>query len=343
MNFTTYFKQIKSNTINPISVFTGVETYLIQHTLEYILTHFLIEDFKSFNTNYFEGDLSVDELLEIGETLPFFDESRFLILKNTGCLKQLKEEDENKLIQFLKAIPPHLKIIFIENDIDGRKKIPKYLKKNGDWIDFEKLKGIDFFNWCKKKFQEYDGEIQAADLKYFIQRADYTDENLKITLYDIDQLIKTLCESKQTINQALINAYVKLPIEHNIFKLLDAVSTKQVKHALQILNDFIEMGEPPIKIFALLSQQYRNIYKVKHLIVSGYTSKTAAAKLSIHPFVAQKCAQFATSFTFEELDDILKTLVETDELLKSSNISAQYLIEKALFKRGDNKNTTNPM
>lgn len=331
MQFLQYFKQLKAGQIAQISVFTGSEIYHIDHTIKYIEANFLNQDYKSFNISLIEGATDIDDLIGLATTLPLFDEKRLIVLSKTGLLKQIKESAESELLSFLKNLPEHLILIFNEQELDKRKKLCKWLKNEAEWIEFSKLNHSEFIKWCQKRFVSYKQNISTHALNYFVERIDYLDPVSKKNLYDVDNVIKTLSGRSEIVDANMINEYVEVPLEHNIFKLMDAMSSQNMGLAVQILNDFTSTGEPPIKIFALMSQQIRNIYKIKCLLESGYTSTTAATKLEIHPFVSKKAAQFAKNFTKSQLVRIIEILEKTDVLLKSTNVSATIIIEKALL------------
>lgn len=331
MDFLTYYKQISSGNLNSIAVFTGDETYNIDHTLKYIEGHFLEPIYKDFNYDIIESNFDIDGFMALASTLPFMDQRRIIIIHNTGVLKQIKDQQEAHLIDYLKNMSETSVVIFRESELDGRKKIGKWLKKNSDWVQFDKLSSSDFLKWCTKKFKLYVGNIDSKTLSYFVERVDYLDPASGKNLYDVENTIKTLCGNQKQIQIEMIDQYVSVPLEHNIFKLMDAISYRNLSEAMITLNQFINAGEPVIKIFTLIAQQFRNIYKMKLLIEAGYTSSTAASKLDIHPYAAKKASTFAVKYTKDQLSEILALMERTDIALKSTGIKPQLTLEKALF------------
>ena len=331
MDFLTYFKQISSGSLSHLAVFTGPEVYNIEHTIKYIEENFLNSDYRDFNFTSIDICSDVDTIISAASTLPFFDERRIVIFNKTGVLKQIKEDQETKLMNFLKDLPEHLVLIFNEQDTDMRKKLGKWLKKESDWVVFDKLNHSEFIKWTGKKFVGYGKKVDKHIINYFVDRIDYLDAASEKNLFDVDNTIRSISGTVGEISEEIINMYVTVPIEHNIFKMMDAISMNDMSNAIQVLNQFISSGEPEIKIFSMISQQFRNIFKLKLLLASGYTSSTAATKLEIHPFVAKKASAFATKYSMSQLNRIMVVLEETDLLLKSTGLKSQWMIEKALF------------
>jgi DNA polymerase-3 subunit delta len=331
MEFKPYYAQLTQGNLDPVSLFTGSEVYYIENTLKYIESQFLNENYRAMNWTLFEGSVDLDQLESALSTLPFFDSRRIVVVSRTGILKQAKAETEERLLSIMENIPPSSALIFYETETDNRKKIGKWLKKNGAYVEFNKLDQGEFLKWMKKRFKYYNCEIALPMMHLLAERVDYLPKESEKTLYDVDQLIHTITDRRETITAEMIDQYAPLPIEHNIFKLMDAVTTANLSSALTILNQFIDAGEPPIRIFALISQQFRSVFKLKHLLAAGHTSQTAAVKLEMHPYAAKRLATFTKKYSEAQLFAILSVLEDTDSGLKSTGIEGKWLIEKSLM------------
>ncbi|HAS74960.1 MAG TPA: DNA polymerase III subunit delta [Clostridiales bacterium UBA8960] len=331
MDFMTFFKQIKSGSLNQLTLITGDESYLIDHLTKYISEHFLSETYLDFNLTSIDHLVEIDEILSIGMTLPFFDERRVIVFQNSGLLKNLKDDQEDKFIKLIGDMPNHLYLVFSEKDLDKRKRSYKALSKSADVVIVDRLNRQELVKWITKRFKTYQKDVDLHVVNYFIEMINYLDADNNKNLYDLDNTIRMMCGTQGKITEKTVNQYVDIPIEHNIFKLMDAISTRKMSEAITILNHFIENGEPEIKIFFMISQQFRNIFKIKLLLDGGHSSATAASKLDIHPFVAKKAGNFATQFSNKQLSEIIIILEEVDQSMKSSGIPPQLLIEKALF------------
>lgn len=331
MDFMTYFKQIKGGSLNPLTLISGEELYLIDNLTKFITDNFLMPSYVDFNLTVIDSAMEVDQILNIAMTLPFFDERRIIVFSSTGMLKTVKEEQEEKLLNFLKDVPTHVNLVFAENELDKRKKIYKFLSKEADLVVVERLTRPELVKWITKRFKLYQKDVSLHVVNYFIEMINYLDPEANKNLYDVDNTVRMISGISGDVNESVINQYVEIPIENNIFKMMDAMSSKQMSEAITILNHFVSSGEPEIKIFYMINQQFRNIYKTKLLLDAGHTSATIASKLDIHPFVAKKAGTFATQFSNRQLSTIIQILEDVDQMMKSSGIEPLLLIEKALF------------
>ncbi len=331
MDFMTYFKTIKSGELDRITLITGDEVYLIDNLIKYIGETFLMPSYLDFNYSVYDQVADMDTIVGTANTLPFFDDKRILLFQNSGVLKGVKEEQEEKLLALLKNIPDHLYVIFAESDIDKRKKTYKFLSKNSQIVNVDKLSRQELVKWIGKRFKIYDKDISLHIINYLIEMINYLEDSSDKNLYDVDNIVKMLCGLESEITEQVINQYIEVPIEQNIFKMMDAISTKEITTAIQILNQLVNNGEAEIKIFFLINQQFRNILKTKILLSEGHSSSTIASKLEIHPFVAKKAGQFASQFSVKQLSNIISMLEDVDTAMKSSGIAPMLLIEKAIF------------
>lgn len=337
MDFMTYFKQIKNGVLSPITLISGEEGYMIDHLTKYMTENFLMPTYTDFNLTIIDQSTDMDEIIGTSMTLPFFDERRIILFQYSGMLKSIKDDQEEKLLNLIADMPPHLFIIFAEKELDKRKRIYKALSKAADVVTVDRLTRQELVKWVVKRFKLYQKDVDLHVVNHFIEMVNYLDPDSNKNLYDLDNIIRMMSGVQDKITEKTVNQYIEVPIEHNIFKLMDAISMGKMSDAITILNHFIENGEPEIKIFFMISQQFRNIFKIKLLLDGGYTSATAAAKLDIHPFVAKKAGNFASQFSVRQLTSILSILEETDQGMKSTGVSAQLLIEKALFQISSTK------
>ena len=328
MDFFAYFKQLSNNDLPQIQLLYGFERYLLDHSVKYIEQNFVNPLYKEMNISLIEDKLDVDYFASLVQTMPFFDVRRLIILSNINLFKN--EQDE-RFLKLLMELPSDIHVIVIEKDVDKRKKLYKFIDKEGIVVNFEKLSQKEFSKWVTKKFKEYRVQIDQHALNYFIEMVNYVNPESSRNLYEVDQFINAMSHLNTKIDTAVIDDYVGIPIENNIFKMMDSLSDNKMKEVLFIFNNLIQNGEAEIKIFFMMSTQFRNIYKCKLLMEAGHSSTSIASKLSLHPFVAKKATHFAKNFTLESLNKILKILEKIDQDLKSSGIRAQLIIEKGIL------------
>lgn len=71
------------------------------------------------NINFYQGKgISVQELIDQAETMPFFSERRLLVIEDSGFFKSASPE----LAEYLEQVPETTYFLFVENDVDKQGK-----------------------------------------------------------------------------------------------------------------------------------------------------------------------------------------------------------------------------
>ena len=85
-------QDLKSENYKHIYLFTGEEIYL-RNQYKKKLQDALISPEDTVNLNYYQGKgISVQELIDQGETMPFFSERRLLVVEDSGFFKSASLE-----------------------------------------------------------------------------------------------------------------------------------------------------------------------------------------------------------------------------------------------------------
>ena len=126
-NMKKILEDIKTNTYERFYLFYGEEKYMISQMKNQLKKALVSED-DTMNYSYFEGKKADSvEIAELAKTLPFFSDHRFIILDETG----LGKKSDDSFIDALKEASDTSVLLFIEDSVDKRSKIYKFLSKEG--------------------------------------------------------------------------------------------------------------------------------------------------------------------------------------------------------------------
>ena len=123
---------IKSGQIKPSYLLYGEESYLIRQYKDKLKDAALAGG-DPMNLNRFEGKgVSIPNIIDMAETLPFFAERRVILLEHTELLKSGGEQ----LAEYLENPSPSSCFIFAESTVDKRSKLYKAVAKLGTVVEF---------------------------------------------------------------------------------------------------------------------------------------------------------------------------------------------------------------
>lgn len=309
-----------------------MNTYLIYGN-DYGLIKREIDNISSGTTDVAKYDLSVckvDELLDDASCISLFGDKKVLIGENalflTGASTNVNHNLEY-LEKYLSETSRDNIVILsvVAEKLDERKKIVKLLKQNSRVINKGLIEDKNLPSFVVNEFKENGYKIDYKTADYFVN---YVGKNVDILISEIRKMIIYKEDDKNILLQD-INEICCRGFKDNIFDLTDGIMKKDYKKMFECYNDLITVGEEPIKIIALLANQFLLTYQVKLLSSNGKTSKEIAEVLKVHPYRVKLALE--TDYLISELSDILKKLHDLDFGIKSGNIDKTFGLENFLL------------
>jgi len=188
--------------------------------------------------------------------------------------------------------------------------------------EFPLLSEGELAAWIKNRIKKNNGSItnQATELL-----ASYTGPDLWALNNEINKL--TAYKNDQEITEEDVINMVKSKIDDNIFQLTDAISQKDSKRSLKLINDFLQNGYAESYILNMIIFQFRNLLAVKSLQDNNSTIAQIRKELKLHPFVLQKNMVQAKRFSLTEIKKIYNQLLDIDGKIKTSQAKPLVLFD----------------
>ena len=321
-------KHLQQDNIASLYLFTGGEKYLIDLAYKTLEKKLIDPNFKALNLTIFhDKDFDLAKFQDAVETLPLMAEKRLVVVKDPLFLgtqkKGTSKEEEERVLEVIHNLPPAVCVIFLSSKVDARKKLVKTIKKQGEYFQFDPLQESELLRWIKGKMNKEKIEVEKSTLNYFVANMDYLGRNRTKTLFDVENEVNKLIHytrNRGRVTQKDIDLITSKSFENDIFKVMDAVEKKNKREALKQMEELIYQGEPVLKILATLSNQMKNVLKVKELSGKGYTSKVIAKRIGIHPFVATKSLKQSRNYSGKQLIGFINYITDIDAKIKSGQI-----------------------
>ncbi len=306
-------KDIEKNEIKQFYLLSGEEDYL-KRQYRNKLVEAMVNPDDNMNLNYFEGnDVKIQDILDLGETLPFFADNRVIVMENTGLFKKTPEGIEKRL----EAFPESTHMIFVEKEIDKRNRLYKWIGKNGYVSEMNKPDDKMLLAWVKSLCKAEKKKMEDPCIFYLIEHMG-TDmlllknelEKLFCYCYERDQIsvddVKEIC-----VNQAT----------DKMFDMLDAIGSHNQDKALLLYHDLLALKEPAIRVLFMLTRHFHILMQISALSSEGKENKEIASICKIPPFSVKKYASQAGKYTFQTLKEMLEKCQRTDAEIKTGRIS----------------------
>ncbi len=344
MSYRQLMSDIKNNSIKPIYLIYGSETYLIDKGRE-ALKNAVVTSFPELNYIQLEGEkLEADTLSAACETFPFGSEKRLVVVRDLRILKAKGEGGEEEgdapgmdaqpFIDVISNINNTTCLLLVSyGNVDKRKKIVNILKKQGAVYEFGRVERDDLSQWIRNVFDKNGKKIGYKELHYFIDSIGYLDKNGSKNMYDVENEMKKIIgfmgDSKDVCIEH-IEALVPRNIEKDIFKLINACAERDFGRSLRVYSDLLLEGESSFGILALLANQIKNIIRVSELRGKRQEAGSIARVLKIHEYTVKLCIKYSSSIKRQLLQSALGKCLDTELNIKSGRMGERLAMEMLL-------------
>ena len=263
---------------------------------------------------YDDGELDYSELKNAVQTLPFAAEKRLVIIKN--YMAQSSNDDQQKTAALLENLPEHCVLLFIERQKpDARTTLYKRLNTIGQLKEFKALDPSELVQWIATESPKKGLNIKS-------QQAQTIANLVGSDLWQLDQELEKLAIYSQTepLTEQVTENLISPNLSSSIFKLTDAVASKRLKNAIEILSTLITSGEDLFQIFYMIARQFRLLIQIKACDKENMTSDKIAKKLKEKPFTITTHLNQCKNFNEKQLHNIFEQLLNIDIAIKSGKI-----------------------
>ena len=323
-------QNITKNNIKKLYYFTGEEIFLIENFTNKIFEISIGINYKK-SINFFPFNietLDVNKLFNSINMFPVNSEKKCILIKGTN-FNEMDSTFLDKLISTLSDIPDFCIVIIHDFSDKNRKnihysnfiskilKIAEYSEFKHEKVSAEKQAII----WAKK----FNKILNLENSKILCEKC-LNDFNL------IKNAIENICISLKSseISKDLID---KLNIVNNenysVFDICKSIKNRNLCEALKIINALISEKEDPFKIFSIISSEFIDAFKIKTSLLHGETL-TNISKIFDYKGKEFKIHNAKDLCKIYNIDECIKILLNTDILLKTSNITPKLLIDRAI-------------
>lgn len=289
-----------------ITYITSTEKYLIDKEVDKIKNKVGIKD--NMDLNFLQTE-SITELQNFTSTFSFFDiGSKLAIISNY--------QDE-KLIEVMETIPENVELIIL-GELDKRKKVFKYLKKNKFVLELKPLKKNELANWVISSIENLNSKISMKDALKVLELTGETD------MYNILRELEKLAFMRETITPNLIERVVNKSLLVNAFDVTNAILYKDINKALEILDKLLNDNQEMIPLLALICKNFCIIQSLNQV------HEDDLKEVGVHPFVIKNLRPFRNSFELEKLQQYIDLCQKLDFDLKNG-YEPKYVMERLIL------------
>jgi len=247
--------QLQQGQYKPVYLLFGQEPFFIDKITDFIAKNVLTEAEKGFNQTTFYGkDTEIGAIIETAKRYPMMSEKQVVIVREAQDLKKIEQLEsymENPVDSTI------LVLAFKYKKPDGRKKVFKHIKKNGEYFESKVIYDNQLDRWITEYIHQNNRKITP---KGSLLIAEYIGANLSLIANEIEKIFISVPEGGQ-IDDVTVSEVIGINKDYNTFELQRAIGAKDFTKAMQIIIHFgNHQKEHPLPVtLSILGKYYTNL------------------------------------------------------------------------------------
>lgn len=319
--------QLKSRQFAPVYLLMGEEPFYIDRICRFFENRVIDEENRDFNQVVLYGkDTSAAEIVANAKEFPFGSPYKLVVVKEA---KDLKDID---LLKSYVENPVATSILVICYKY-GKLKATQYKPYEKKGVVFESV-GVKDWNlpdWVLKTAAGFQFKLdpQTANLL-----AEHIGNDLSRIFNEFEKL-KVILPPGSAITADVVEKYIGISKEYNIFELQDALGSRNIPKTYKIVTNFTQhlKENPNIKTILMLYNFYHKML-MYHLAPDKSNEALRTIYGNLPPSIMSRNVRYAQSHTIPQLCNIISILHEYDVKSKGvdSNSEEGELLKEMIFK-----------
>ncbi|MBM5789629.1 DNA polymerase III subunit delta [Candidatus Parcubacteria bacterium] len=272
------------------------------------------------------GALSAPEVLQAACSYPFLGPRRMVVVR--GLMESVNKKDEAVWVDGFSRMPETTIAVLSETAAPGTIEKKAMFKRLSEMAEihtyvFAHLAGEALSRWTQERVRAKGGTIEPLALRALVER-------VGSDLWRMDGEIGKLVAYAQDslVTKAMVEALVSASFESRIFELMDALSKKQTKRALELLEQERLSGSDDHYLLTMLGRQVRILLAARAFVEEGSGSQADFSReMSLHPYPAGKALEQSRAFSLADLKHAHELLFEYDVNIKTGRMGAGLAVD----------------
>jgi DNA polymerase-3 subunit delta len=312
-----------------LAYFYGDDTYGLGRATDTVLER-MRSDVGDVERWRVSGDATtVGRLAERVATGSLFGGGTLVTVYDPGPLLRSRD-DRDALIGLMGALAPGNGLVFVEST-DGSNRRPAALialekavrESGGETREIKAPKEGQLTNWIEQRANERGVRLEAGAARElatrvggFVREGDVDRRGQgQLAVAELDKLALYRPEGPVTVDD--VQQLVAAVVPGSAWAFLDAIGYRRTSRAFDLLDTMLDTT-PELLLLVQIHRRIRELIEVADHLASGATPGSLVRTLGLKPFRAEKLVEQARTWSQEELDQALITLVELDATVRGA-------------------------
>lgn len=303
----------------------GEEDFLVHQTLDLFQSCPAFAANPSLNVERFHADDAPPaRVLESARTLPFLGSRRLVLLLEAD---HYKADQLSEFLPYMDNPAPSTCLVLSGGKLDMRTRFAKSLAVKGRLHIFKKMYPRQVGPWLKERAKQRGKQLSLGAQEMLTELA-----GLGLGALDSEvEKLSLYVGKRSAIGEADVAAVTGKGRLYSIFDFTDALAAGRLDRALTAYDQLDSLGEPPVKILAMVVRLFRQILQARRVVDARGSLEELQQSLRLPPAAARTLWQAAGRHGEPALANGLRRLLLADLALKSSPGADRIIMERLVW------------
>ena len=354
-----FLNDLKSGDIAPFVLLYGKEQFLVDWAVKALRDKYVNKETEVLDYQALDPDSDADTLMAAVQTLPMMSERRVVAARDLPVISSSKakgfsSDDVDRLVELITTSKSSAQTpepsLFGESDdqgmmsggggtlcvlsseeVDGRSKLVKALKKYGSVYEFDSLSTEELQAFAAKRFHAAGLKIGRQEMSFLIRETGYGNRESEYRLFNFDNDIRKIiaCSEGQYVTHEAIAETVIGDSDTFIFDLLDGISGNDKSRAFEILGSRLAKDQyEAMSVTGAISSQIEIMYQARELNMrANMSTRDIASYTGQNEFRVRKALSYAERYSLDKLRDMLESIYDVNRNIVSGLMEPRLALE----------------
>ena len=303
----------------------GEESFLVSQGLAEFMACPAFSQNPSLNVeNFHAGDTAPGRVLESAQTLPFLGPRRLVLIQEVDLYKTAQL---NEFVDYLGDPAPTTCLVFAGAKLNKTTRFAKALAKAGKVHEYKRMYPRQLVPWLGQRAQARGKRLEAPAAEHLAELG-----GLGLGALDSElEKLSLFVGKKQSIAKDDVRQVMGRGRLYGIFDFTDALAAGDLSRALTAYDQLDSLGEPAVKVLAMVTRLFRQLLEVRSVLDSGGGQREVQQALRTPPSATRTLTQRAKQENQARLSAHLEEILKTDVALKSSPGADRVIMERLIM------------
>jgi DNA polymerase-3 subunit delta len=323
-----FLKELSNLKPAPLFLILGQEFYLKDKVHKALIEKFTTPGSEDFDLVTFYGDnCETENVIEQLEMMPFMSKHRIIILKN---FDELKVSGKNLIAEYVSNPVNSSILILTAEKPDERSKSAKVINEQAiSIICRPPYNAEDIARWLRNELREQNYEMNNDSINLFANsiETDYliaANELEKLIIYTKNTGKITIEDVKESVGKSKTDS---------VFDLQNALGNRNLKQALQVLENMLANNESAVFIITMLTRFFSQLWKIKALQKKNISDSEITNRYlpEVYSKFRSGYLKYAKNYQIRSIRKAFSLLLQADIDSKSLNTKEEIIMETLIY------------